>query len=36
MDLHEKAKTCTTSEEGAGKVIQEFEERIKNKKSDRV
>ena len=36
MDLHEKAKTCTTNEEGPGKVIQEYEERIKNKKSDIV
>ena len=35
-DLHEKAENCTAKEEDAGKVIQEFEQIIKNKKSDMV
>ena len=33
-DIQEKAKKCTTNEEDAAKVIQEFEQIIKNKKSD--
>ena len=35
-DLHEKAENCTAKEEDAAKVIQEFEQIIKNKKSDIV
>ena len=35
-DLHEKTKNCTANEEDAAKVIQEFEEIRKNKKSDIV
>ena len=35
-DLHEKAESCTAKEEDAAKVIQEFEQIIKNKKSDIV
>ena len=34
--MKEKAKNCTSNEENALKVIQEFEELIKNKKSDIV
>ena len=33
-DIEEKANNCTASKEDAVKVIQEFEEIIKNKKSD--
>ena len=33
-DIQEKAKKCTINEEDATKVIQEFEQIIKNKKSD--
>ena len=33
-DIQEKAEKCTTNEEDAAKVIQEFEQIIKNKKSD--
>ena len=32
-DIQEKAENCTTNEEDVAKVIQEFEEIIKNKKS---
>ena len=35
-DIQEKAENCATNEEVAAKVIQEFEEIIKNKKSDIV
>ena len=35
-DIQEKAENCVTNEEDAAKVIQEFEEIIKNKKSDIV
>ena len=35
-DLHKKAENCTANEEDAAKVIQEFEQIIKNKKSDIV
>ena len=35
-DLHEKTENCTANEEDAAKVIQEFEEIRKNKKSDIV
>ena len=35
-DLHEKAENCRAKEEDAAKVIQEFEQIIKNKKSDIV
>ena len=34
--VKEKAKNCTANEENVLKVIQEFEEIIKNKKSDIV
>ena len=34
--MKEKAKNCTANEENVLKVIQEFEEIIKNKKSDIV
>ena len=35
-DIEQMAKNCTGSEEDAAKVIHEFEEIIKNKKSDIV
>ena len=35
-DIEEMANDCTESEEDAAKVIHEFEEIIKNKKSDIV
>ena len=35
-DVQEKAENCARNEEDAAKVIQEFEEIIKNKKSDIV
>ena len=35
-DVQEKAENCAANEEDAAKVIQEFEEIIKNKKSDIV
>ena len=35
-DIEEMAKNCMESEENAAKVIHEFEEIIKNKKSDIV
>ena len=35
-DIEEMTKNCTESEEDAAKVIHEFEEIIKNKKSDIV
>ena len=35
-DIQEKAENCAANEEVAAKVIQEFEEIIKNKKSDIV
>ena len=35
-DIEEMANDCTESEEDATKVIHEFEEIIKNKKSDIV
>ena len=36
MDIQEKAENFTTNEEDVAKVIQELEEIIKNKKSDKV
>ena len=36
MDIQQMAENCTTSEEDAAKVIQDFEEIIRNKKSDTV
>ena len=36
MDIQQMAENCTTSEEDAAKVIQDFEEIIRNKKSDKV
>ena len=33
-DIQQMAKNCTANEEDAAKVIHEFEEIIKNKKSD--
>ena len=35
-DIEQMAKNCTESEEDASKVIHEFEDMIKNKKSDIV
>ena len=35
-DIQEKAENCTTNEKDAVKVIQDFEETIKNKKSNIV
>ena len=35
-DLEKKANNCTANKEDAAKVIQEFEEIFKNKKSDQV
>ena len=35
-DIKEKAENCTANKKDAVKVIQEFEEIIKNKKSDIV
>ena len=35
-EIQEKAENCTVNEEHATKVNQEFEEIIKNKKSDKV
>ena len=36
MNIQEKAKNCTANKEDAAKVIKEFEEIIKNKKSEKV
>ena len=36
MDIEQMAKNCTESKEDAAKIIHEFEEIIRNKKSDRV
>ena len=35
-DIEQMAKNCTKSKEDAAKIIHEFEEIIRNKKSDRV
>ena len=35
-DIEQMAKNCTESKEDAAKIIHEFEEIIRNKKSDRV
>ena len=36
MDIEQMAKNCAKSKEDATKIIHEFEEIIRNKKSDRV